>query len=492
MVIVGVYGFESSEYTLTLTSTSSAQLLQLGVVVTAAVAQAQTNYYRVLPGRSSSLAPYALRFTVTPFNGHVQLFVSCNNMQPNATSHQWSITPAPGSGSTLEIPSIAAADKGCLANDAQFYAAVYGDSAASYSIQSNIADDPTVPMLVPGLAQSGSVASGAFTYYFVRPGVSYDDIRLLATVLQGDVDLYVSASWDTRPQVGANGAVQSYLLSSVKSGSEDMLLDHHWVQGVCAQRGSCYLIVGVFGAGSASNTFSLQSSYKDSTLQLSSGVPRHSHVDAQHYEYFKFTVSQPELDVIVSVTPLSGDPGELFANMTPCLGSTFLILDDINPLYRPVHQHEACDPPVPHQFHLVPVQVRGGLAHPSVQRDGEALRSAPDGGRWRLRHLHWCVRLDEHHVHHPGDGGRGVPQPGHADRPDASERPRRRRSVRVLQVRHQRSAGIVLGNPAHQHQVHADADRYDKVSPRYLSLRALSMPACRVLSQTTATQTCSF
>lgn len=314
-MIVGVYGFEASEYTLALTSTSSAQLLQLGVVVTAVVSQAQTNYYRVLPSRSSSLAPYALRFTVTPFNGHVQLFVSCDNMQPNATSHQWSLTPAPGSGSTLEILSITAADKGCLANDAQFYAAVYGDTAASYSIQSNIADDPTVPMLVPGLAQSGSVANRVFSYFFVRPGVSYDDVRLLATVLQGDVDLYISATWSTRPQVGANGAVQSYLLSSVKSGSEDMLLDHHWIQGVCAQRESCYLIVGVFGAGSASNTFSLQSSNKDSTLQLSSGVPRHSHVDAQRYEYFKFTVSQPELDVIVSVTPLSGDPGELYLRM---------------------------------------------------------------------------------------------------------------------------------------------------------------------------------
>jgi hypothetical protein len=371
-VIVGVYGFEQSEYTLSLTSSSSAQLLPLGTVVTAAVSQGLSNFYRVLPGQGGSLVPYALHFTVTPFNGHVHLYVSCDNMQPNRTNHQWSMEPTPGSGSTLEIMSVAAADKGCLPTNAQFYAAVYGDTASSYSIQSSIANDPTVPLLVPDHAQSGSVAQNAFAYYFVRPGSGYDDLRLLGTVLQGDVDLYVSANWDTRPKVGTNGAVQSYLLSSIKSGSEDMLLGHHFIRQVCAGRESCYLIVGVFGAGPASSSYSIQSSTRDSTLQLSTGVPRRSSVGAEQYEYFKFTLSQPDLDVVVSVTPISGDPGTMCC---PTPHDTGFVLPPVRCAfcYRPVHQHAPRDAPHTQQLYLVSEQVRRGQHHAAVHRHGQAL-----------------------------------------------------------------------------------------------------------------------
>jgi hypothetical protein len=309
MVVVGVYGFYASEYTLSVTSSSSATLLQIGTVRTDAVTQFQNKYYRVLLSQGGSMAPYTLRLAVTPFSGHVQVYVSCSDMQPNSTSSQWTFTPTPGSGSFLDIPSLAAADKGCLRVGAQYYAAVRGETASSYTIAASLANDSSASLLTPGHAHSSALTARSFDYYFVRPASSFEDIRLLATVLQGDVDIYVSATWDKRPQVNAaTGAVSSYLLSSAVSGSEDMTLNHDWIQSICAKRDSCYIIIGAFCVW-GNCRYSIQSSVKDATLQLSAGVPRRSHVDAGRLEYFKFTLSQPELDVVVSVTPISGDPG---------------------------------------------------------------------------------------------------------------------------------------------------------------------------------------
>lgn len=311
MVVVGVFGFYASEYTLTLTSSSSATLLQLGAVQSDAVTQYQSKFYRVLLSQGGSLAPYTLRMSVTPFSGHVQVYVSCDTLQPNSTSHQWAFTPTPGSGSFLDISSLAAADKGCLRVGAQYYAAVRGETASSFSIGASLANDTSASLLTPGHAHSSTLTARSFDYYFARPASSYEDVRLLASVIQGDVDIYVSASWDKRPQIDpATGVVASYLLSSAASGSEDMTLSHAWVQDICAKRDSCYLIIGAFCVWGDCR-YSIQTSVKDATLQLSAGVPRRSHVSAGRVEYFKFTLSQPDLDVVVSVTPISGDPGTI-------------------------------------------------------------------------------------------------------------------------------------------------------------------------------------
>ena len=323
MIIVGVYGFLAAEYTVTLTSSSAATLLRLGAVQSGTVATGQLQYYRVLLSQQSSLAPYTLRLAVTPYSGRVQVFIACDTMLPNATSAQWSFVPTPGSGSHIDILSIAAVDKGCLRVGAQYYASVYGDAAASYSVLATVLGNSTVPLLVPGLATSSEVQSQHFDYYFVRPpgaaAANYDDIRLLATVLQGDVDLYISTTWDTRPRLNPyTNAVQSYVLSSAKSGSEDMTINHDWILDACAQRTSCYFIVGVFalrpastsGSTVGSSRSSLLARTPDATIQLSSGVPRQSHVTTNRFEYFKYTLTQPGVDVIISVTPISGDPGE--------------------------------------------------------------------------------------------------------------------------------------------------------------------------------------
>ena len=314
MIIVGVYGFAASEYTVTLTSSSAATLLQLGVVRTDSVALSQYKHFRALVSQSGGLEPYTLRFAVTPQSGHVQLFVSCDNLEPNKTDHMWSLTPT-SSGAYLDVLSLTAADKGCLRSDSQFYASVYGDTASSFSIMASVINADNVPMLVPGQAHSAQASFQGVNYYFVRPGTIYENVRLLATVLQGDVDLYISTSWATRPTIDpVTGEVKSFVLSSAKSGSEDMVINHRWVENTCNGAQNCYFIVAAVGAASTSS-YNILLSTPDATLGLSAGVPRTSHVDAGQLEYFKFSITQPDLDVIISVTPISGDPGEYLCSV---------------------------------------------------------------------------------------------------------------------------------------------------------------------------------
>ena len=316
VIIVGVYGFSSSEYTVTLTSSSGATLLQLGKVRYDSVAHQQYKNFRVLVSQAGALEPYTLRFAVVPTSGHVHLYVSCDTFQPNATNYQWSLAPTSGSGSYIDVLSLVAAEKGCLHSGSQYYASVFGDTASTFSISAAINGADNVPMLIPGETHSAQVAFQQVDYYFVRPGDVYQDVRLLATVLQGDVDIYVSMSWSTRPTVDPNtGEVKSYVLSSSKSGSEDMTIPHHWIENSCSKMENCYFIVAVVGAGSQSS-YTILAATPDSTIALSAGVPRQSHVDAGKLEYFKFTITQPDLDVVISVTPISGDP-DMFISMAP-------------------------------------------------------------------------------------------------------------------------------------------------------------------------------
>jgi len=44
------------------------------------------------------------------------------------------------------------------------------------------------------------VEEGQFAYFTLQPGPATEDLRVTATALSGDVDLYLGASWDSRPR----------------------------------------------------------------------------------------------------------------------------------------------------------------------------------------------------------------------------------------------------------------------------------------------------
>lgn len=97
-VLIGVYGTIGSEYSLTITSSSSATLLQLGVTQTGTVGEGLSKLYRTVITDQST---YTLRLTLTPQSGHVSMYVSCSSESPNATNYLWAISPALTSGSYI-------------------------------------------------------------------------------------------------------------------------------------------------------------------------------------------------------------------------------------------------------------------------------------------------------------------------------------------------------------------------------------------------------
>lgn len=97
VVTVGVFGITDAEFAVTLSSSSSATLLQFGVSLTGSVAAGDAKVYRAQPSARSSTAEdtYTLRFAVTPQSGHISLHVSCRVEQPNATNSDWKLSPVP-------------------------------------------------------------------------------------------------------------------------------------------------------------------------------------------------------------------------------------------------------------------------------------------------------------------------------------------------------------------------------------------------------------
>lgn len=336
VIIIGIYSFVGAEFKVTLTSTSAATILPLNTVQTGSVAMNGDKYYRVILSQQSSNTAYTLRLTLTPTSGHVMMYVSCSERHPNATTGLWSFNPI-GDANYIDILSIAAADKGCASSGASYYAAVHGISSAHYSIFATVITDgsnnaATVPLLTPGIAiPARALADTHIDYYFIRPDNrnDYQNLRLLVTVLQGDVDVFISESWEKKPIWNpTTGVVESYTLSSATagSGSEDITINHQWISHMCSKRTSCYFIVAAFGSHGSNrppshsstvhtasiSSYSILSSTLEATILLTNGVPLLSHSDADHYSYFKYSLTQPDLDVVIAVTPLSGDPGKVF------------------------------------------------------------------------------------------------------------------------------------------------------------------------------------
>eukprot|EP01038_Epipyxis_sp_PR26KG_P008213 gene8213-11113_t len=310
-ITIGVLGFDliSSDFSITLTTSSSATLLQLGTSQTGTTALNDSTLYKVMLSQQTSNAPFILRLTVIPLAGHVSLYVNCYSKDVSLTNYQWKLSPVEV-GSYLDIASMSIADFGC-ARSSQISMAVHGDnSAAAYSILAIMVSNSTIPLLTTTQTLSGLVPNRQMNYYYFYPAALYQDLRFTATVTQGDVDLYVSATWDTKPYVDKSGNVKSYVAKSATIGSENFVLSHDSIQKVCAKRDQCYLILAVCGVyvSSTSSSYLLSLSTQDSTVTLLNGIPTRSHVSSGQYQYFKYSYVQPNIDLFVSVTPIYGDP----------------------------------------------------------------------------------------------------------------------------------------------------------------------------------------
>ena len=337
-VKIGVFGTLASDYSITLTTHSSATTLLLGQVGRGTVRAQSDNFYRVRLAKSLSAhaLPYSLRFATSLSSGHASLYVSCLSTTPGPLNSMWSVSPIDSlSGSVIEIDSVSAQEKGChracMTGSIDYYATVHGDSAAVYTITASLANDSSLQLLVPGHSSVGTVLQNNLNYYYLRLSTDQgssgavkqaeQDMTLTLSILQGYADVYVSLSFTNRPTFNfTTRTVDHYVLTTKSDSTSSFVmlmtktipLNHDRIQDLCRQETTedCYLVIGVLGTRVTSTRYTLEANFQDATKLLSNGVPVLGSVGKSRMEFYKYVVTQDGLDVVVAITPFSGDPGK--------------------------------------------------------------------------------------------------------------------------------------------------------------------------------------
>ena len=328
---VAVFGVLASTYMLTITSSLTNTMLQMDVPVSAEVGQHQYDYFKTtLPSRSSNL-----RLTLTEYSGYAMMYVSCHHSYPNGTRvgiDEWEFYPF--ETNHFDITALEATEKNCPPGG-NFFVSVYGDSSCSYSLMASVISNTSVPRLYAGTAMSRAVKFQDFDYYYYAPPEDFSqNLNILVTATRGEVAVFVSASWADRPYYSeVSGSPVSYVMRSATTGAGNIAINHKELEELCIQNAGkdasvdrlnaedCYIIVGVFGtydSVDSDSSYRIEVSTQDSTTTLSSGVAIRSNLLQQTIDYYRYSVTTPDTDVVVSITPFYGDP-DMFMAFSPII-----------------------------------------------------------------------------------------------------------------------------------------------------------------------------
>jgi hypothetical protein len=328
---IAVVGVLASTYSISITSSKSNTLLQMDVPVTADVGRHQYDYFKTsLPSHSSNL-----RLTLTEYSGYAMMYVSCKHSFPNGSRvgiDEWEFYPF--ETDHFDITALEATEKNCAPNG-NFFVSIYGDSLCSYSLMASVISNTSVPRLYAGISMSKTVKFHDFNYFYYSPPADFSqNLNILVTPSRGDVDVFVSASWADRPYYSElSGEPVSFSIRSSVTGSGNIAIKHTELEELCLLNAEkdrsanrlnaedCYIIVGVFGSydsDQSDSSYRIEVSTQDSTTTLSSGVAIRSNLYKQTIDYYKYTVTTPDVDIIVSITPFYGDP-DMFMAFEPII-----------------------------------------------------------------------------------------------------------------------------------------------------------------------------
>eukprot|EP01041_Mallomonas_annulata_P003044 gene3044-5962_t len=314
---IAIFGYPNSQYMLTLTSTMTPVLLQLDNSRSSTIEEKSFDLYKALVNRKS----YTLRLSVTQNSGHVEVYATCGNdlIIPDKNNSFWKLNV--DTKNMLEIPNVLAEQQNC-GNGTTFYFSVYGKSAATYTIMASFIGE-SLPLLRDGIESSNIISYQHLNYYYIKLVNEFDYLKLSVTQNDGGVEMFVSASWDTRPVLNDAQQITSYLFS--QGTSNFIHISHSKISEICSDSSSnantnanskCYLIVGVLGVSYGNSNYRILLSYEDSTIILSSGVSIRNQIGQGQYQYYKYSQTLRKRDVVLSVTPFSGDP-DVFISMKP-------------------------------------------------------------------------------------------------------------------------------------------------------------------------------
>ena len=168
---------------------------------------------------------------------------------------------------------------------------------------------PLAAYPLPLLTLSPSLSpQGERNFYILDFPSDSPSVEISVVPDYGDPDMYIRLD-DKVP----NRDNAQYRSNSV-AGEEVILIKKtdNAYKNSCAGKDRCHVYIAVYGYDNSQYTITAAKS--DGITTLRENVPARENVDAGHYEYFKFT-STEHLNVLFSLTPLSGDP-DLFVSTT--------------------------------------------------------------------------------------------------------------------------------------------------------------------------------
>jgi len=297
-------------------------------------------YYYTVPVPVSALTgpnPMPVLLQVTLLQSDVVMFLGVGNapaaLRPTAATavatagfaegYRFSLSPAflvpmcPSSGTCSVSVGVVASATG-----AANVPVVYGIVASA-----GTADSSAVRLSL-GIPQLGSVARGAYSYYYVSVASVPAGSPIYVSIVQvndGNVDLYISCT-------GALPSANSYDLISRAFISPELLTVFPGTAAYRAAVASGELIIAVAGAVASSVDvveFYVQAGMAGGVTELPDGATTQASVPAGGSAFFSLPVGAPGSDIEASVTPLSGSP-LLTASVWHSAGST-----TFNPALRP-------------------------------------------------------------------------------------------------------------------------------------------------------------
>lgn len=297
---IGVRGGPlGSNFSITATHSNSILSLRDGMPIEEAVGAGEYEYFQI-PVENAS---HPLVLDLTPFSGDPDLFVKCtvsptgdDSGWPSRTNYTWRART--WGRDTLTIPYSQSHCAHGQKTGGTFYIAVYGFRNSTFMLTASV--NPEVEIaLQQGVPQYGLVIANEYRRYRVFiPDEPNARVSITLTPRYGDPDLFARMNglkpWATFGQYDYR--------SRVASGSDVIRIqpgDAHYCRG-------CWARVAVYGY--RTSAYTITTSTDHSIVALQDGVPVQERLQARQYEYFSLFVEPGNKEMVVTVTPIVGDP----------------------------------------------------------------------------------------------------------------------------------------------------------------------------------------
>lgn len=296
-LIVGVLAFQSSQFTLTYSTNTSASVVPLrdGVPTFATVSAGSFKYFKLYVDAQTKLVTIAL----SALSGTPQAFVLVEStsstgqyLLPTLTRWTWSSI---SQGSLLTV--IRSTDMGFFA-PATYVIGVHSASTSAFFVTSTISRD-TMTALGNGQPQVAFVAADSYAYFTFTTG-GMPPVSINVRVSNPALLLYAVDNYDSANPASLPSSANYNWSSLVDYTSQSVLsIPSANVSGV-------FYTIGVYSSAGA--TFSITASTNESIITLIPGGQSSRFSIAQNVtQHFRVDITDVTKDLVIAVSSLSGD-----------------------------------------------------------------------------------------------------------------------------------------------------------------------------------------